>query len=73
MNMGKRYGIENKPSVVLQEVICDKCGADCKNSHFDILLKMSFNDEPNLLKTLCYKCYKKEYTIKEQSKEGVKR
>ncbi len=53
----KEYEVKEAPRVVLKKAICDNCKKDCTNTHTDVMLKHSYNDEPDLLKTVCFKCY----------------
>ena len=53
---------EKRNVTILKEVICDNCGESCKNTYTDIILKHSFSEKEELLKTICWKCYDKEYS-----------
>jgi hypothetical protein len=66
--MGKKFKLENRPKVVLDKVTCDECEEDCTNTYFDILVKASFSDKEELSKTLCWKCWEKEFVSKGESK-----
>lgn len=57
----KKWKLAKLPTMVLDSVTCDDCGAECKNSHFDVLIKMSFCEEPTLVKTICWDCYDKQF------------
>lgn len=57
----KKYEIKERKTVVLKSVTCDTCGADCKNTHIDVLLKFTFCDKPEELETICYGCYEKRF------------
>lgn len=59
--MTKLIGYETKNTLVTKEIICDMCGTDCLNTFIDILLKMSFSENPELFKTICYNCYEQNY------------
>ena len=56
--------LKNKPKMVETSVICDICGAECKNTNVEILMKFSFNDGLQHYKDLCYQCWEKKYKTK---------
>ncbi len=60
----KHYKIKNVKKPVLDSVICDNCGEECKNTHIEILIKFSFCDDSELLETRCFKCYEEKYDKK---------
>jgi len=69
--MGKVYEIKNEPRIVLKQVTCDDCDKDCTNASFDIVCKMSFSEESQLIKTICWDCYDEQYkelVIKQRNK-----
>lgn len=67
--MGKEYEIKKVEMMrrVLKSVTCDDCGASCKNTHFDVLTRGSFCDDSDLIKTVCFDCWEKQY------KKAIKR
>ena len=57
----RKLGIEKRPKVVIQNVICDECGAECKNTNIAILFKFSFSDTTEHFKDVCWKCFDEKY------------
>jgi hypothetical protein len=57
----KKYSMEKVNRVVVSKVKCDDCDRDCSVTYYDIQSKASFSEKINLIKTVCWKCYDKQY------------
>jgi len=64
--MGKHYEEANVKRLILKSVECDDCGKECKNTHSDVLVKMSFCEKADFKKTICFDCYEKQFKKKEK-------
>ncbi len=72
----KQFGMRQVPRAVLEKATCDTCGNDCTNSHFDVLIQASFSESPDLLKTVCWECYERDYkqdvhAVRQKKQEAV--
>lgn len=53
----KCYANESKTVRVLKSVICDRCGIECANSHFDVTCKPSYSEQVEAVETICMSCW----------------
>ena len=60
-NIMRKTKMEKRPTVVLESVICDECGKECKNTSVEMLFKFSFCEDLRHHKDLCYACWEKKY------------
>lgn len=69
----KEYEMGMVKRIILKKVICDDCKGECTNSYFDIQSKASFSEKSDLIKTICWKCYDKQFAdkVREQFKSKL--
>jgi hypothetical protein len=67
----KEFDYEKIMTVRVKKATCDDCGSDCTNSYFDLLIRPSFCERSDFIKTICWKCYEK--LKKESEKNATKK
>ena len=59
----------NIEECTLVSVKCDRCGKECKNTHYDITSRMRFCDTHTLIETVCFECYGRVYRSRAYKRE----